>query len=72
MFLRYAGARFTRELELKAYHSYMADQLWASAQGKYLPSRFRDILTPPEKKSAEEIISDVTEKAGLVIVDESA
>lgn len=69
MFLLYAGARFIREKEEQVYRDYIADQVWANAQGKYLPSRFRDRLTPPEKKSAEEIISDVTEKAGLVIVD---
>lgn len=57
----------------KAYRFYVADELFFSAQNKMHEKRLCDLLNPkPEDtRTAEDIVADISKRAGLEINDES-
>lgn len=83
LFVRYVMARFEQERDLLAYKVYVSDTLrfislntaanpYAKkpvAAGERFFERWQKMRKPPEpQKSAEEIISNLTEKTGLVVI----
>lgn len=82
-FVRYVSARYKQEIDLFAYKVYVSDTLrfislntaanpYAKkpvAAGERFFERWEKMRKPPEpQKSAEEIISNLTEKTGLVVI----
>lgn len=57
----------------KAYQFYVADELFYSAHNKMHEKRLYDLLNPkPEDtRTAEDIVADISKRAGLEIKDES-
>jgi hypothetical protein len=56
-----------------AYRFYVADELFYSAHNKMHAQRLSDLLNPKptDERTAEEIVADVSKRAGLEIKDES-
>lgn len=67
VFLAYAQARFIKEQKEQVFKAYMADAAHYAPQGKYLQSRYLDLLERGEAMDPEEVLAHVVEKAGLVI-----
>ena len=61
-------ARYNRETKDDAYKYYMSDSLYASSRGEGLRDRLFDLMNrETDSRTAEQIINDVMEKAGLRI-----
>lgn len=67
--MRYVEAVLKRENEAFAYRIYVSDSLYAISLNREMTKRFYDMLRrePEDTRSADEIVSDVMEKGGLVL-----
>lgn len=68
--MRYVVARIEEYNREMAYRIYVTDSLQGIPQGKYTTVRFYDMLyskEEEEEKTAEEIVQDVVQKAGLIL-----
>ena len=64
-------ARFKQQQKDEAYRIYITDSMFYQSDNKRLNTRYYDLInTKAETRSANEIISDVIEKAGLKVVKE--
>ena len=64
-------ARFKQQQKDEAYRIYVTDSMFYQNDNKRLNIRYYDLLNKKiETRSANEIISDVIEKAGLKVVKE--
>lgn len=67
----YLIARFKQQQKDEAYRIYVTDSMFYQNDNKRLNIRYYDLLNKKaETRSANEIISDVIEKAGLKVVKE--
>ncbi len=67
-FAMYARARFKREQVHELFMTYVADSLRLKGEGKYLSSKFRDMLHPVrETADPMEVIKQVVERGELVM-----
>lgn len=64
-------ARFKQQQKDEAYRIYVTDSMFYQSDNKRLNTRYYDLINKKiETRSANEIISDVIEKAGLKVVKE--
>ena len=65
--MRYARARFERYLAEFSFRAYITDQILLDAQGKQRTDRWADafIGTRKDERTADEIIDEVVNRAGL-------
>lgn len=78
MFLRYATARYKTEQREAAYRFYVSECLKIISEntanyggGKFMNKSFYDVLNSHSSasvKNAEEIIEDITKRAGIEVV----
>lgn len=67
----YLIARFKQQQKDEAYRIYVTDSMFYQSDNKRLSIRYYDLMNKKaETRSANEIISDVIEKAGLKVVKE--
>ena len=65
----YLIARFKQQQKDEAYRIYITDSMFYQSDNKRLSIRYYDLMNKKaETRSANEIISDVIEKAGLKVV----
>ena len=67
--MHYVSARIIQKNEEELYKFYVADTLQGMFTNQYYQTSFKDILQRPkiEQKSADEIVNDIIERAGLVV-----
>ena len=62
-------ARIVKEFDEYSFRTYVADSLFLQSKGKAFNESYTDmtehIKNPVEEKSAEEIVTDVMQQAGL-------
>ena len=63
-------ARILSDTENEVYRSYIADALWVIPNKKVVSKRYTELKSGlvVEQRSADEIVSEVIEKAGLTLV----
>ena len=63
-------ARILSDAENEVYRSYIADALWVIPNKKAVSKRYTELKSGlvVEQRSADEIVSEVIEKAGLTLV----
>ena len=65
----YLIARFKQQQKDEAYRIYVTDSMFYQSDNKRLDTRYYDLINKKvETRSANEIISDVLNKAGLKVV----
>ena len=69
-FVKYAWECSRRRGEQELFRVYVAEQMRLHGEGKYLPSKYYDLLHPAEEFSASDVIDSVIEKAGLEVINE--
>lgn len=71
-FLCYCKARADREDEQRSWRAYMAQQATLSPQGRFMQRPWLELLKegrkPRDTRSADEIIDDVVQQAGLEVI----
>ena len=67
----YLIAQFKQQQKDEAYRIYVTDSMFYQSDNKRLNTRYYDLINKKvETRSANEIISDVLNKAGLKVVKE--
>lgn len=70
--MHYVQAREAEHRDELVYRLYVTDSLFYVPDKKKLTLRYADMILPQEKdtRTAEEIITDITQKFGLINADE--
>lgn len=72
--MRYALSRYKSERRDLTYRIYLTDALQAMAEGKYLKTRFVDVIMPPEsicQEDANDFALGVLSRAGIEVTTEN-